>query len=228
MDNYRINLLNVKNKIILENYNNMLENTQNSETKLIINNLLKSLLQTKSLTNNNHKLNDYDVTKITKTYILLNRSKDDTEYNFHLDVFRDTTKNVDKNKYIDYITNNIEDEKIKLSMIDIIKNQMTVSQNDYMNTKDAQSEIQKLIYKREWHKLPENHKINRLNEYIDRLNSKNKTDTYNILLELLKEKKLNNKVVNYDVRNGQINEIKGLIYNNDTKMIVVDIKINQK
>lgn len=75
--------------------------------------------------------------------------------------------------------------------------------------KDKLIDLNQYIYQKPWTRLTEFHKINRLEDYINRL-TENKNERKNALNKLktfLTNKKLTSKIIIYDQKEGKINEI---------------------
>lgn len=219
MEIYRNKLTHLRSKNILDKYNNMLDNTTDINSKNIILHMIKQSLSNETVLVSNTKLSSFDIINIEKHKLMLERAEKLDEKTFALKSFRESTKNIDKSKYNQYINENINDENIKQSLLSIINESIKEEKPiEYMNSKDALKEIQTSMYKREWHKLPDVHKINRIIEFIkkNKCDKNNYNDTINILISKVKERKLNNKIVQYNTKDGIIELIKGLKYDDKT------------
>ncbi|AYV79705.1 MAG: hypothetical protein Faunusvirus40_5 [Faunusvirus sp.] len=80
--------------------------------------------------------------------------------------------------------------------------------------------ISKLMYKKEWFRLQDIQKINRVREFINRNSYTNNEATINELLIRIKDKKLNKKDLVYSTQTGTITSIKGLQAENNKWILV--------
>jgi len=194
----------------------MLENTDDITSKNNIISMIRSSLPTNPMIK--PKLSAYQTTNVDKHKLMLERAKENDDKTFAMKSFRESIKNTDRDKYNEYINESVKEDSIKQLLLSSI-NDTTKEEKplEYLNTKDALKEIQTVMYKREWHKLPDVHKINRIIEFIkkNKVDKNNYNDTINILIARIKEKKLNNKIVQYNTKEGIIESIKGLKFDSN-------------
>ena len=112
-------------------------------------------------------------------------------------------QNYRKNELLEYLNHFNNSKKIK-------DNNLEIKQNDFdsdIYPKDINS-----IFKKEWKTLPTIHKIIKIKEFCNRICNSNqrKLDMENKLIQVLKNKKLDNNLIKYDIQNCKIILIKNL------------------
>ena len=128
--------------------------------------------------------------------------------------------------YHDYIE--IQAKKNNISITLPIQSNLPEIINDEMTVENTETEIKfsdEYVYKKPWNKLNSIHKIIKVKEFIDTLNTHDidmKKKLKKQLVDMIKDKKLNKKTdVNYDINNGNIIAIPIIQYK-DSKYIIVN------
>ena len=128
--------------------------------------------------------------------------------------------------YHEYIE--IQAKKNNISITLPIHSNLSEIPNDEMTVDNTETEIKysdEYVYKKPWNKLNSIHKIIKVKEFIDSLNTNDidmKKKLKKQLVDMIKDKKLNKKTdVNYDINNGNIVAIPIIQYK-DSKYIIVN------
>jgi hypothetical protein len=128
--------------------------------------------------------------------------------------------------YYDYIE--IQAKKNNISITLPIQSNLPEITNDEMTVENTETEVKfsdEYVYKKPWNKLNSIHKIIKVKEFIDTLNTNDidmKKKLKKQLVDMIKDKKLNKKTdVNYDINNGNIVAIPIIQYK-DSKYIIVN------
>lgn len=141
-------------------------------------------------------------------------------------------KNILDNEYNTEKQENIQRHKKPIQLKEIERRSR--SNNIEKNTTNLDinkliDEEKKSIYNKSWNKLEQGLKINRLNLFIDDLKKKYELNTIQkmqlqeLLLKNCEKNKLNkNSDIIYDTENAKINDIKILVFNENTKIFTLN------
>lgn len=88
----------------------------------------------------------------------------------------------------------------------------TETENNVLTESEVYPSDVSILFKKDWNKLANVHKIIKLKEFSEKIskNKHSKMENETKLINLLKERKLNSKSINYDKKNGVIVGIKNL------------------
>jgi hypothetical protein len=126
-----------------------------------------------------------------------------------------------KKMYLKSLKKECNDENINDSLI-LQELEMIITNSSDTNTLTETENLvytEDYIYKKEWNKLHNTHKIIKLREFVNKLNISNNSQKDNLkkdLIKLVKEKKLTKKeAVNYNSKKGLISSIPNLKFVNN-------------
>lgn len=134
----------------------------------------------------------------------------------------DDTKNEDND--------NVKRIETLEQIINFYKNGLKMTESTYKEKnktlQEDLNEINKIVFKKSWNRLPEYHKIIKMEEYIEKLiiDKKLRDQVITELTTLIDNKKLTGKYVDYDSNECVIKSILALKYDSEKKEYKIKIK----
>lgn len=125
-----------------------------------------------------------------------------------------------------YLNNNPDDPYMddRNNQIDRVLKKYSKQTKKKSSKPNPFEEIEKYMYKKSWNKLPDIHKVFKIDEYLTKhiINKKTKTKLLDKLKTKVYQKKLNTKSeIEYDSKNAVIIAIHSLKYDKETKKYIV-------